>query len=343
MEKELWTVTGTSPVTWAIPFWVEKHGAIAHIWRAMALTPFQQAALSSRLGTLPKIANDGLKISFGQLRRIGQRVKDITAEPEDQFVWERRRRIKIGIKRKSRAERNEFLSLMYLNGVGRSEAELEYWLNQFCNAFLWHLINKETPIDLYFFKLHPSPFRRNWHEVSREMKLLHKYSAFKLLAWDGTACMRGIELEICPTWTRIARRAEADRIEMLGDHGYALRYRAWIKRVREASRRLHRDYMIYSKLRMPPEKVKGRFVRSKLVPPQPKIPQAERQKQLEKKQALGRIQIVKAYKMRAMKRRRRWPEALQKARRFILRDPVTGKFNANGTSPNGEAFIPAQT
>lgn len=246
-EPQLWVVTGIDPVTWAVPFWAILKRS-AEVWPSMALSDYQRKIVFGKLGEKDRLPSGRWKLSISQLRRIAHPASQV-AHPEEHFVWERaRRNILTEPAKRNRADRDEFLSLMYLRGIGKSEGELEYWLNAFCNAFLWHLINKETPIDLYFLKLHPSPFLDGWHtklcvitkewrgHAIRKPEVLHHP---RLIAFDGKACLRGVELELTRTWFRLMRRVELDRVGMLQRTGYATEYRAWVERQTAELLRLH--------------------------------------------------------------------------------------------------------
>ena len=212
----MWVINGIDPVTWSIPFWSDPSGPWTHICCAMQLTAYQQRTVEERIGA--KMEAGQWKLSVTQLARIGHRVKH-TGCAEDHFVWSRRRRhLLTPAAREKRHDRDSFLAELYLQGVGESEAENEAIWHQFCNAMLWHLINRETPIDFYFAKLHPSPLRRDWHQKKWISKCRHAqgisdrarkmFSIPGTFAWDGAACLRGVELELTRTWWKLARRVE---------------------------------------------------------------------------------------------------------------------------------------
>ena len=253
---ELWVVTGSEPVTWAIPFWVDWQGPYTDIRCAMSLSPYQFAALKARIGEKEMGKAGYWRISLTQLRRIGHQVQ-FTGQVEDHFVWERRRLAHLSpLARRRRADRDSFIGDMFLRGEGESEGELEYWLARFCNAFIWHLLNKETPVDLHFCKLHPSPYKANWHIDSKPMRRDQLLGPMKI-AFDGIACLRGVEMELTRTWWKLARRVEHERVTLLGNEAYAAEFMAWVERRIPESERLQRIWV--QACRAAPARVGARY------------------------------------------------------------------------------------
>lgn len=339
MEHELWVITGNDPVTWAIPHWVHSDDKRwATIWRTMALTKFQWAAMQARLGKLETVGSGKSRISMAQLRRIGHKVLH-TGQVEDHFVWERRRlAVLTPTTRKRRTDRDEFLAGMFLRGIGRSEGELEYWLNQFCNHMIWWLINKETPVDLYFCKLHPSPYRLNWH---RTKSARDRMASPILFAFDGAACLRSIEIEHTRTWWRISRRVEHDRVKMLSPKGYAAEYIAWAERISEQSTRLHNAWLAACSFPTPwpcargvdgvaafsdTKYANGNALSNRIVSSLGKI---ERESRRRKVASLRKVQIAKARHMRKVLHLQRRSQNLRNARAELQR-PRNGEGGTAG-------------
>jgi hypothetical protein len=216
----------------------------------MRLSPYQWEAVAFRMGLLgiePAPYKTVLTCRLSERQLMGMAKKVPTpAEPEEHFVWARSAKQHLGSRRrKLREGRDELLSEMYLRGVGATMEELDFWLNQFCNAILWHLLNRETPIDLYFCKLHPSPYRLDWrakfgpdgHRRKRSLETPWR------IAWDGRTCLRSIDFEHTRLWWRVARRVERDRLKLLGDKLYAAEYMGWIQRRLKESERMQHEWL----------------------------------------------------------------------------------------------------
>lgn len=353
---EMWVISGTLPVTWQIPVLVEHVGdGMTSFCSAMQLTSYQRETLSQQIGH--NMERGRWRLSQTQLGRIGKKV-NATGRAEDHFIWTPRRG-SLWLRNHKIKDRSEFVASMYLKGVGKSETEIEYWLNQFCNHMVWWLLNKETPIDLYFAKLWPWPLRTNWKEKFKAEKTdpwkrrafyrFHRHRTF--IAWDRTACLRGVEMELTPVWYRLMRRVEHDRVKMLGRDVYAERYLRWILRVREQFKRIWTQW--YRDRGAPsPQFIKGaktlprrfqsrigitkdpaciRFLDG-LVPP-------EREREERKAAELRRVQIKKARRMREMRHFRPEPAHLWAARQLLHR-AADGKFLPAGVSmPDGSESL----
>lgn len=342
MEKELWVVTGTDPVVWSVPFWSDWDGLGTDIVCAMPLTKFQTEAVARRLRMTvgPNVRRIEKRMTMRELHAVGHKVQPL-AHPEDHFVWERCRTANLGpLVMKRRADRDEFLAPMFLRGIGKSLDELEYWLNQFANQMVWHLLNKETPVDLYFCKLHASPYRSNWKMSEKKMDP-HHLMEIKRLAWDGRACVRAIDLEYTRTWWALARRIERDRVKLLGKKAYAAEYMAFVERRIETSIRLQRAWMENYRRARPriapnnpgelaifrgcgsPDKASHRADKS--------LARPDRESAERKKEELAAAKIKTDRKMRAMRLIRRGrKQDLRDARRIL---------HGSSIGPEGEAGL----
>lgn len=217
-------------MTWAVPFWVTFGRRFqATLECAMALTDYQKAIV------MPKVER---VTNVRRLMAEGQEVAPCD-DPEKHFVWSRQKGSRVGnLERARRADLDEFLAPMFLNGLGKSEFELEWWWNQFANHITWHLVNKETPIDFYIFKLHPSPLHPIW-------QMRRKRGRAGPMAFDGKTCLRTIDFELSRTWWRLTRRIERDRVDMLGRKEYATAVKAWLERYQATANRLYQQWILY--------------------------------------------------------------------------------------------------
>lgn len=354
MKDALWIITGTDPVIWAVPFWVKCEKDWHYIWPAMKLTHYQRVAVEKRIGeNVTKVEEAGsfrLRVSLTHLSRVGEPVKNQVKHPEALFVWER-------VRDKSarpcdvvrRVDKDSFLGRLYLRGVGRSMGEVEWWWNQFSNNLLWWLVNRETPVDFYFFKIHPLPYKLNWHYELKNA--FNPYDRQLFTADEAGAVMRGIELEIGPTWWRVSRRVEQDRVKMLGPYDYAEEIMAWTQRSAETLRTLSAlwvEYRHQQRTRFVPGNCGNRYRftpdnRKGCSKPAKSIAQAERQRQARKMAELRRIQIGKARHMRAMRRLQRKAKNMRVARDWIQRIQrgSDGKFKPQGLGAGGVPVLHA--
>jgi hypothetical protein len=154
-------------------------------------------------------------------------------------------------------DRREFLEYVHACGVGQSIEEVRQWWCHFCNAALDWLINKERPVDLYFLKLHQSPYRQDWKDiVSRSVphkgnhphilrdhtEFLKRATQLDLAAMRGRACLRNVEVEHLPLWWSMLSKAEKYRLRKLGPHRYAKAFLDSVLRRLAATTRIYAEY-----------------------------------------------------------------------------------------------------
>lgn len=201
----------------------------------------QEAAFTEFFSTY-----NGCRLTRQQLKAVADPLPpDVKAE--ESFSWERPRMSQLTQYRpEKRQERDEFLDDVYQRGLGRSRDEVEYWFNQFCNAMFDWLINREKPVDLYFARIHPMPFRTNWKIKARQW--IKKYGMTglvddgKLFALDGDVCLRYLEIELLKPWRRSTLKVEQQRLKVLGRLGYAKAILESGRRQADAATRILRDW-----------------------------------------------------------------------------------------------------
>lgn len=210
---------------------------------AVPLLTIQTDAVNSILGLHGERVGRDWWITEPSLRRIGEQTAG--GDPQVYFVWGARR----PTDRKPTlelAERNEFIEELYKNGVGKSPEELNYYWREFClHAANW-LINKEKPVDMIFIRLLNCPYRANWKSIltqrfrrlgqvlshrggtARDYALEQSGFLEELLCPDLLAmnqkhgtCYRHVEVHHCKKWWKLARVAERDRMQQLGNERYA--------------------------------------------------------------------------------------------------------------------------
>lgn len=266
MDKELWVLSGRSPVLWTIPFYVAyDSNGLAVMESAMSLTLRQREAVAERLSLIGERKDGFWHVKRTDLEQAGT----ITAggDPELYFSWSLPRP-QDEKPDPDKDQRSEFLDALFMAGVGKSRGELEYYWNQFCRHMLDWLLNKQKPVDLYFLKLHPTPYRANWKQIlcgrypklwrtvgqkSGAMRdLILDQSGFRehllcldLLAWnmrDGI-CYRHVEVEHCKGWWSNVRNTERARMINAGVFGYAKNVTDCLKRNLAASLRIYGAYL----------------------------------------------------------------------------------------------------
>lgn len=253
MSEELWIIKGRLPVLWTIPVYAQWESKCeASVFPAIALLRSQERALNYLLSTHARKVKGMWLMTTTALEEVG-RLADPGTDPESVFSWERPR----GVYKPSywsRARligeplRKEFLDSLYQDGAGNSRDEVEHWWYIFCNyAFNW-LINTEKPLDMYFVRLVPLPFRHEWvsildsiHADKRQTE--HFNDPYMLGGSVGNVIRRTIDAELLPTWWKSVRRVERTRLSRLTSEQYAESVRASIMRAIPAARRLYRYHV----------------------------------------------------------------------------------------------------
>lgn len=246
VSDELWIIRGREPVNWTVPVyvtWQTQEWGILYF--AVSLMVKQQHCVEQVL----RLAAEPYKAMWRIRRTHLEKIGDLTTggDPESYFSWERPRLAQQPeFSPERRKERDEFIDAIYQCGVGKSREEVEYWWNQFCKHSLDWLINKEKPVDMYFIRLHNSPYRANWRTallgrfprlgallahvggvnrdfVAHKSGLTEQMLSLDLLAMKRpeNICYRMVEVEHRPSWWKNVLKVEKTRFERLGCAGYA--------------------------------------------------------------------------------------------------------------------------
>lgn len=247
MPDEIWVVKGRKPVLWTVPFyatWINDNEA--HVLYAVPLMG-KHALWVSKFMDIAATRHEGQwLISRGQLQVIAERV---SGDPENYFSWERERVEKPKQVTFRRPDLDEFLDSFYQSGIGKSRGEVAFWWLSFCKHAQDWLINKEKPVNMYFVRLHNSPYRINWRHalLSRFPKLgrvachLTRDRRDALLAQVGLdevlmspdllafkqndrTCYRHVEVEHTRIWWKNVNLVEKERLRMLGPYAYCKRF-----------------------------------------------------------------------------------------------------------------------
>lgn len=267
MSKELWIIKGRSPVLWTMPFSVTWEGQWAELDYAVPMLKRQREAVSERISLFAK--RDPVKGVWMMKRADLETCGNITpgGDPELYYSWALPRKEQ-EVKNPDDESLNEFLDTLFMAGVGKSRAELEYYWNQFCRHILDTLLNKQKPVDLYFMKLHPTPYRENWKHVltsrypklwrvagpqaaqKRTLTLLNSGFMDELLSLDLLAynpkeqyCYRRVEVEYGTYWWKNVRTIEKARMAKLGVWQYARNVTDCLKRGLESTVRIYGAYL----------------------------------------------------------------------------------------------------
>lgn len=256
MTPELWTVRGNRPRLWTIPVWIEQNGKQAKVFPAIPLLATQLRALHWRLEDQgAKREGDEWVIPAGKLKLIAMAAPKI--DPEYLLTWEHLRLADLPKRKRAISQdQHDFVDDMYLRGIGQSREVLRYWFVEFANQMLDWLVNHERPVDLGFCILHPSPYRLGWqHRIYEGVKNYgkkrgprHKRAVGQiekryLIVDKGRHCRRTIEIEFPRTWWKIIDKVESERLELLGDYGYATNFMASVRRREAVSYRLYNQWM----------------------------------------------------------------------------------------------------
>lgn len=266
MDRELWVLSGRSPVLWTIPFYVVYDAdGMALMESAMILSARQREAVAERLSLTASIKGQFWCMKPTDLEQAATIAAG--GDPELYFSWSLPRPEEEK-HTPDRDDRSEFLDALFMAGVGKTRGELEYYFNQICRHALDWLLNKQKPVDLYFVKLHPTPYRANWKQIlcsrypklwravgtktgpRRELMLLQSGFTDDLLCLDLLAynvkddyCYRRVEVEHCKTWWSNVKNTERARMAGRGVYDYAKNVTDCVKKGMEASLRIYGAYL----------------------------------------------------------------------------------------------------
>lgn len=269
MDHELWVINGRHPVLWTIPFVVvwPRDKDYAHLTAAVSLMAKHRAAVDQVLKLAGEKLEDGWGIERDKLEAIGRKTEG--GDPDLYFSWSLPRQSDLPHNHpERRQDRDEFIDALFAAGVGASRDELHYFWNQFCKHAQDWLIRKEKPVDMYFIKLHPTPYRANWKEIlcsrfpkiwraagtkrdaKREWLLIESGFMDELLSLDLLAmntkdefCYRRVEVEYCPQWWKSVKLVECARIAKKNVYGYASSVMDSVKRALPSMLRVYGNYL----------------------------------------------------------------------------------------------------
>jgi hypothetical protein len=254
-------------VLWTVPFvahWIEENKA--RIAPALPLLASQTIAVASMLDAFAERDQGGWLITRAQLEIISHPVE---GEPENYFSWERKRQSQNPeYEPQKRGERDEFLDALYQTGIGKSREEIEFWWITFCKHAQSWILNQEKPVDMYFVKLHNSPYRMNWKQsllmlfprIGRVICHLKGDRRDKLVAQSGLddalvsldllamhkkagIMYRHVEVEHTHTWWKNTLKVEKERLRVLGPYEYAWDYMCSVRRQLKRSLRIYVSWL----------------------------------------------------------------------------------------------------
>lgn len=256
------------PVDWEIPVFITtKEGeAFVTVTPAHYLLSIQRKALATVLNNFGPEVEGKWRLPKEWVERKTKTPK--MPEPEQCMYWGKPK-TKIEMKRDAptgqNAERQEFLNAFYANtGMGNSRAEVELWWHAFMTfAANWMLLDRK-PVDMFFIKLHPSPYRANWKAIllhrfpnlgrlicrtraekrdilMSESGLLDAMISLDLLAYNDKEkhCQLRVEVEHRPSWWKLVKKSETARMLQFKPYGYASRFMDFVKRSLPTTSRLY--------------------------------------------------------------------------------------------------------
>lgn len=166
------------------------------------------------------------------------------------------------------SERHQFIARMVEKGLAKDFETAYQWYMTICQHAADELINHERPVDMFFIKLHISPYRQNWMlemlkkfpNLGKVLKscsgekaelLLHDNGVYEFLLnhemlampHEGVHCYRHIEVEHKRTWWRETVRAERVRYAQLGPVKYASYFMDSVRRRLKVSVKLYRQWL----------------------------------------------------------------------------------------------------
>lgn len=269
MKDELWLLYGQTPVQWRMPFRYrslsETHG---ELW--YAVTPYQwhKQVVDAVLETIAKPFHGMWIINRRDLEQKASFIKD-GGDPEKFFSWSSKEAVVTDKPRTAKSlEREHFIETLFqkqtIPGVTTWQ-ELYYIYKEICLHMADTLINKETPVDLFFFRLHNCPLRANWQMIQygrfpkisalwRHWKIeqRHAKSGFNdnlasvgMIAFNRRLriCHRHVTVEHTRVWWRTSLHVERERLKQLGDEHYAAYFLGSVHRFFGTAKRCFREFM----------------------------------------------------------------------------------------------------
>lgn len=256
--SEVWIFRGTQPVVWRIPckvamrprsdlrgIYLRRSPERLHLDPAVPLLRCQRTALDKFFAKQKVVewvtGQWRLKHAWhnyaARLEAMGG-VRATSGDPEDHLVWSGRRP-PAGKLKPAQKERRAWLEEMLARGGGETLEQLSYQWREFCLHIAHTLINREQPVDFYWFKLHNCPLRADWmNHLGRPapylaVNLLRKaMEGCRIMAMDieGQHCLRHIELEHTAEWWKLVRKAESQRRRESGPEKYARNFQGSLER-----------------------------------------------------------------------------------------------------------------
>lgn len=265
MISELWIIRGNRPVLWTIPMYA-KHvtGYEVELVTAVPILKLHERALRARVEEVGRIANGIYYVAIQKLREIAKAVP--SQDPELLFSWNTLRADQRQYAEKfNNPDQIDFLDRMFQNGIGKTRDEVTWWWYQFCNHALETLVAHEKPVDMFFCRLHPSPYRSDWRQqfmgkmfnhvkqhgktaedIASDPKFRQLFESPTLASFfpDQKVLERRIEVEMKPEWwSNILHVEKTRRSELLSREQYVQAYEDSCRRFAKAAATLFADWM----------------------------------------------------------------------------------------------------
>lgn len=262
---ELWIISGRDPVNWTFPFYVDPAGNRLLISCAVNLLGRQRFAVEHLLSQHAERFEMKWAIKPGVLNEIGQRTKG--TDPEAYVIWSAPRPESIRVNPDIN-NRMDFAASMFQSGIGETPQHAQTIWVEICRLIADRLINKEKPVDFFFFKLHNCPYRANWLPVvTQRLKLLltgklnqqvaarelagidDALNNPELMAYDQMqeTCLRRVEVEHRKKWWTLVQRVEAARLKAKGYTDYAKYFLASVRRFYPSAVAIHKAWLAQSR------------------------------------------------------------------------------------------------
>ena len=258
MIEQLFVISGSSPVIFSIPVWAnfeDPRSEMAKMFLAIPVLRPHMEAFKAHVAEHATFSEGMWTINRMTLARIGTQI-DLATGPDIErlFTWERMKAHQANQPaREQRKDMDEFLDTLYQTGLPITREWLGILWNQICTHALDWLINKERPLDMYFVKLHNSPFRSDWKELlKKDVRGRRKFHAsvldLNLLVLSPSPeehkrtrwIERWIEAEPTNLWRKNVTFVERQRCKAMRKQQYVNHVRASIWRFKETAIRLFR-------------------------------------------------------------------------------------------------------
>lgn len=268
-KDELWLFFGQTPVQWRMPFRYralsETHG---ELW--YALTPYQwhKQVVDAMLEKIAKPFHGMWIIKRRDLEKTAAFIQG-GGDPERLFSWSSKAAIVSDKPRPEESvEREKFIEALFQKQTIPNVStwqELYYIYKEICLHMMDTLINKEQPVDLFFFKLHNCPLRQNWQMIQfarfpktstvatrANMEERQGKSGFNdnltnvgMISFNPRLriCHRHITVEHTRAWWKMMLRCEQTRLRQLGHEKYAAYFRESVSRFLGTAKRCFREFM----------------------------------------------------------------------------------------------------